>query len=58
MPSIDDVRTTGATVREASAVLAELGATELLLAVCAAADPPRRSAIGFVGGPDPLDDLQ
>ena len=55
---VDDVRTTGATVREASAVLAELGATELLLAVCAAADPPRRSAIGFVGGPDPLDDLQ
>ena len=50
---VDDVRTTGATLREVSATLGQMGVREVAIAVCAAADPPRRSAIGFVGAPTP-----
>ena len=42
---IDDVRTTGSTLREAMGALAAVGVAELVLGVCAVADPPRRSAL-------------
>jgi ComF family protein len=42
---VDDVRTTGSTLREVARALKQQGATDVTLAVCAAADPPRRNAM-------------
>lgn len=42
---VDDVRTTGSTMREGMAALGEIGVGRIVLGVCAAADPPRRSGL-------------
>ena len=42
---VDDVRTTGSTLREAMAALAPLGVESVVLGVCAVTDPPRRSSV-------------
>jgi predicted amidophosphoribosyltransferase len=44
---IDDVRTTGSTLREAAVVLEAAGALSVSAACCAATDPPSRSAVAF-----------
>lgn len=46
---VDDVRTTGATLREMAQLLRKAGARSVVAACCAAADPPRRSATRFGG---------
>jgi predicted amidophosphoribosyltransferase len=50
---VDDVRTTGSTLRDAASVLRAAGAKTVVAACCAAADPPHRSGARFgaaVGG--------
>jgi len=42
---IDDVRTTGSTLREGMAALGAIGVDRVVLGVCAAADPPRRAGL-------------
>lgn len=42
---VDDVRTTGTTVAEAAEVLLRHGAAEVIVAVCAVADPPSRRSL-------------
>lgn len=44
---IDDVRTTGATLREACCVLRGAGARAVIAACCAATDPPNRNSTRF-----------
>ena len=44
---IDDVRTTGSTLREASFVLKKAGARSVVAACCAATDPPNRRGAVF-----------
>ena len=44
---IDDVRTTGSTMRDAATVLRAAGARCVVAACCAAADPPNRSGARF-----------
>lgn len=44
---VDDVRTTGSTLRDAAGVLRAAGATTVVAACCAAADPPHRSGARF-----------
>ena len=47
---VDDVRTTGSTLRDAAGVLRAAGATTVVAACCAAADPPHRSGARFGSG--------
>jgi predicted amidophosphoribosyltransferase len=47
---VDDVRTTGSTLREAAGVLRAAGAATVVAACCAAADPPHRSGARFGSG--------
>ena len=47
---VDDVRTTGSTLREAAGVLRSAGAATVVAACCAAADPPHRSGARFGSG--------
>jgi ComF family protein len=44
---IDDVRTTGSTLREAAAVLKRAGVRRVIAACCAATDPPNRRGAAF-----------
>ena len=44
---VDDVRTTGSTLRQAAKALREAGAQAVYTGCCAAADPPNRSATRF-----------
>lgn len=44
---IDDVRTTGSTLRDAALVLRAAGARSVVAACCAATDPPHRSGARF-----------
>jgi ComF family protein len=46
---IDDVRTTGATLREVARLLRKAGARSVVAACCAAADPPNRNSTRFGG---------
>lgn len=44
---VDDVRTTGATLREAAMLLKRHGARSVVAACCAATDPPSRGSVQF-----------
>jgi ComF family protein len=45
---VDDVLTTGSSVREAASILRTMGAGEVVAAVCAVADPPGRQIRGNI----------
>jgi predicted amidophosphoribosyltransferase len=44
---VDDVRTTGSTMRDAGAALVAQGARELVMACLAVSDPPARASLRY-----------